>query len=268
MYLVKSVRQTHKEEALKHGRIRVGTINYYRSIEDAERKDANEGLGSVVWKGDRLEADDHNRIFGPFDKHHLAEGWTIENRGVPLIGAYPNFNSFVFCYSEVSSISEIASTSRGKASRYYYISNLKEFVDQVTVGIRDEIENLIREHAPEEHVEMMIENLEIVPVTYKVFYSDIPKDRVVTESNVTEFNPWSFHPQDLFHKNSSFSYEKEVRTAWIPITKHPDTGKPMPIPIPPDTDYVDLELGRLPISGKKRRNRAKIKTSSPKPSGG
>lgn len=266
MYLVKTVSKKYKNEALKHGRIRVGTINYYRGIEDAQRQDAEEGLGHVVWKGDVLTAEDHNRIFTPFEGVKLAEGWKISNAGAPLLGSYPNFNLFTFCYSQVKKISQISSTAGGKATDKYFIKDLPQFLKIITPAIRREGERLIRKYEPS-RADELIRNLEVLDVTYKVFYSDESKAREVSESNVKAFNPKSFHPQDFFQKRTSFAYEREVRTVWVFIYNHPDgTKEPLQLP-PPDLTHIDLELGKLPITRWCIKNEYPIKTSAPKPKG-
>jgi hypothetical protein len=95
MYLIKSLQNEHRESALNEGQMRIGTINYYREIEDARRVDGEEGLGKIVWCGQKLEQDHFNKIFTPFDGIQLINGWSIENKGIPIHGAYPNFGNCI-----------------------------------------------------------------------------------------------------------------------------------------------------------------------------
>jgi len=88
MYLIKTLSEKYRDQAISDGKIRIGTINYYRKIEDKTRKDGDEGLGNIIWAGDELTAEDHNKIFTPFDKFKLKEGWTIKNKGAKSVGAY------------------------------------------------------------------------------------------------------------------------------------------------------------------------------------
>jgi len=48
MYLIKTLRLEHRNNAFKYGNVRLGTINYYREIEDTKRQDAEEGLGHII----------------------------------------------------------------------------------------------------------------------------------------------------------------------------------------------------------------------------
>ena len=265
MYLVETLAKKHRDQALSHGKIRIETINYYRKIEDQTRVDAEEGLGNVVWKGRELKAEDHNRIFTPFDKVELRKGWTIKNAGVPIHGAYPNFNLYTFCCSQVETVSQIASTSGGKASSKYFITDLPGFVRKLTAAIREIGEADIRKYEPIRYKEM-IANLDVVDVNYQIRYSDSSKARIVTEENLIDFDPKKFISHDFFQKRTSFSFEREVRTCWVFIYKSVSGRlKPLQIP-PPDVEFVDLELGLLPISENAIRNDFPIKTSPARPS--
>ena len=266
MYLIKTLSLEHRNNALKHGSVRIGTINYYREIEDAKRQDAEEGLGHIVWKGEMLTSEDHNRIFTPTENVQMETGWAIENKGAPIHGSYPNFNAYCFCYSEIKNINEVSAVSDGKAKHYYFISDLSEFIGKITEGLKPIAEEAIHKYEPD-HAEKLIKNLSIVDVTYRVFYSDESKARIVTEENLDNFDPKSFHSQDYFQKRKSFAYEQEVRTVWFFIYKDKN-GRIQPLQIPhPELNHQDLVFGKLPISKKRKRNRHEIKTSYPKPAG-
>lgn len=263
MYLVKSLNKKYRDETITLGKIRIGTINYYRKIENAERKDAEEGLGHIVWKGQELSAEDHNRIFTPFDNVTLKDGFTIKNAGVPIHGSYPNFNLFTFCYSQVERVSQIRSTSSGKASHYYFITDFPQFIRVLTKSIRIVGEEIIRKYEPK-HADELIRNLKVFDVSYKIYYSDETKAREVTEENVKSFEPKKFYSQDFFQKRTSFSYEREVRTCWVFIYTDKNGRKQASQIPPPDQEFVDLEVGKLPLSKWRKKNNYPVKTSTPK----
>ena len=73
MYLVKLLKKDYRDLASSHGKLRIGTINYYRKIEDNTWKDSEEGLGNIAWAGNKLTADQFNKIFTPFDNVSLKE---------------------------------------------------------------------------------------------------------------------------------------------------------------------------------------------------
>ncbi len=139
MYYIKFLAEEYLESAINEGAVRIGTINYYRKIEDKTRKDANEGLGEVIWKGQKLSMEDHNRIFSFTERVKLINGRSIENKGLPLIGSYPNFNVYTFCFSKTTSLEkdEIERISGGKDSSYYFITDLPKFVRILTNEIRN-----------------------------------------------------------------------------------------------------------------------------------
>lgn len=263
MYLIKILSLEHRNNAVKFGNVRLGTINYYREIEDAKRQDAEEGLGHIIWKGEELSGEDHNRIFTPFENVQMNPEWTIKNKGIPIHGSYPNFNAYCFCYSSINNINEIQKISGGKAKHYYFISDLAKFIAKITEALRPIVEEAIRKYEPD-RAESIIRNLSVQDVTYKIYYSDDSKARIVTEENLANFDPKAFHSQDFFQKRTSFSYEQEVRTVWIFVYRH-SNGRLEPVQFPlSDEKYQDLVLGKLPISKKRKRNRYAIKTSYPK----
>ncbi|NEQ51429.1 MAG: hypothetical protein F6K11_15025 [Leptolyngbya sp. SIO3F4] len=265
MFLVKSVKRKYRDAAFQRGAIRIGTINYYRGIEDATRQDGEEGLGHIVWNGKLLSAEHHNRIFTPVDKVTLNDGWSIKNNGVPIHGSYPKFNAYTFCYSEVKDTREIPLTSGGKATHYYFIKDLPKFIQIVSKALMSVASKMIETYAEPSEAARLIRNLKVLDATYRINYSDQPKYRVVNESNVERFDPMLMHPQDFFQKSTIYRYEREVRTIWL-FFVHDVRGKRQLLSIPhPDEKYVDLELGRLPISKKRCKNRHKIKTSPLKP---
>jgi hypothetical protein len=264
MYLIKTLDKKYCELAISQGNIRVGTINFYRKIEDETRKDGDEGLGNIIWAGDELTAENFNKIFTPFDKVKLGGGWNIKNKGAKLVGAYPNFNLFTFCFSQVNSPDEIKATSGGKANSYYFISDFPAFVIKLTNEIEKIGKEWIRKCEPDK-ADQIIQNLKVVDCTYKINYSDDSKARIVTEENVDSFIPKQFVSHDFFIKKCSFSYEQEVRTIWVFLYTD-EQGRLQPLPIPhQDVEFVDLELGTLAITKEPTINNYPIKTSPAKP---
>lgn len=222
------------------GRVRIGTINYYREIEDDARADNEEGLGRIVWIGQKLEAEHHNKIFSPFEKVKLADGWSIENKGCPLLGSYPSFNAYLYCCSEVQNAEEISATAGGKGDSYLCVRKPREFVASVTEQLRPIIVQDIMEHAPHDQIEQILTTLRILDVNYRVNYDNQRKDRLVDEANVESFDPMAFYPQDFFQKATSYSYEQEARSVWLPVATNPVTGTDVPLAIPNDRKFADI----------------------------
>ncbi|WP_350286441.1 hypothetical protein [uncultured Croceitalea sp.] len=261
MYYLKFLAEKHLESALDKGAIRIGTINYYRKIEDDTRQDTNEGLGEVIWKGHKLSMEDHNRIFTFTERIKMINGWSIENKGVPLKGSYPNFNVYTFCFSQSDNLedSELERISGGKDSSYYFIEDLPEFVRILTKEIYragiDFINNNPTDVTPD-----LLKKVEVIDTVYAINYNDSSKARIVTEENVKTFHPSLLHPQDFFQKHTSFSSEQEIRIIWLFVLKDENGIKPINIPIP-EIEHLDLITGKLPISRTAVKNGFKVKVS-------
>lgn len=264
MYLVKSLQNEHRDSAVNEGRVRIGTINYYREIEDEQRVDVEEGLGKIIWCGQKLNQDNFNKIFSRFDGIEMVNGWSIENNGLPIHGSYPNFNAFVYCYSEVENAEQIASTSGGKGESFICLANPAKFVEAVRGQLTPLIVRCIQERAAPDEKEKILETLEILDVNYRINYNDERKDRLIDERNIEEFDPMTFHSQDFFQKATSYSYEREVRTVWLPVAKHPINGSDVPLAIPPEWKFKDISVDPSVLSSDLVECTIDLKTSTQK----
>lgn len=260
-YYLKFLGEEFLESAINEGAIRIGTINYYRKIEDNTRKDANEGLGEVIWKGQKLSMEDHNRIFAFTNKVKMINGWSIENKGMPLVGSYPNFNVYTFCFSQTESLEkdEIEKISGGKASHYYFISDLPKFVRVLTKEIRDAGIDFIKNNKTDISSDL-IDKIEVIDCVYGINYEDSSKARIVTEENVKTFDPTLLHTQDFFQKQTSFSNEQEIRIIWMFVIKDENGITPISLPLP-HIEHLDLKTGELAISKEPIENKFTIKVS-------
>lgn len=261
MYYLKFLDENYLESALKEGAIRIGTINYYRKIEDETRQDANEGLGEVIWKGQKLSMEDHNRIFTFTEKVKMINGWSIENKGLPLVGSYPNFNVYTFCFSQTTSLedSELEKISGGKDSHYYFIEDLPKFITILTIEVYKAGIEFIKTNKTDITPELL-KKVEVIDTVYAINYDDSSKARIVTEENVKTFNPTLLHPQDFFQKHISFSHEQEIRIIWVFVIKDTNGIKPINMPCT-EIEHLDLKTGKLPISSVPVENYFKVKVS-------
>ena len=265
MYLVKSLQPEHRLSALDSGEVRIGTINYYREIEDQARVDGNEGLGKIVWCGQELKQEHFNKIFSPFDGIQLMNGWSIKNNGTPIHGSYPSFNAFVYCYSEVQDAEQIAATSGGKGESFICFPDPARFVKMVREELRPRIVAAVQQHAAPTERDQILSTLEILDVNYRINYCDERKDRLVDEGNIDDFNPMAFHPQDFFQKATAYSYEREVRTVWLPVATNPVNGSEVPLQIPHNWRFEDINVDPNVLSSELREHRIELETSPIKP---
>jgi hypothetical protein len=132
--------------------------------------------------------------------------------------------------------------------------------DQLAPAIRA----VIRGSAAPEEKEQILNTLRIVDLNYRINYNDERKDRLVDESNIEQFDPMAFHPQDFFQKATPYSYEREVRTVWLPVARHPITGDDVPLTIPSDWKFRDIGVDRTSISPDLVPSKVDLKTSTQK----
>jgi len=219
MFLVKFTDLEWKQAAISGKSVRIGSVLYYREINDPTFRDEDEGEGSTVYKSKvPLDAETHNRIFSG-EGHKLSDGWTIDTGGVPLISQKSIFNPYIYSCSLVRRKKDISAIEKKfKKSARYYISDVWKFVDNVSEELRKHIILSVKNHPnmanPE--VQKKIDQLEILPVIGKITYSNEKKERVVDETNATSFNPNTFELKPYFRKPTLYSDEREFRMIWLP----------------------------------------------------
>lgn len=219
MFLVKFTDPEWKQAAVSGRSIRIGSVLYYREINDPTFRDEDEGEGSVVYKSKvPLDAETHNRIFSG-EGYKLNDGWTIDTGGVPLISQKSIFNPYVYSCSLVRRKKDISAIEKKfKKSARYYIGDVWKFVDSVSEGLRKHILLSVKNNPDIAHPEVQrkIEHLEVLPVIGKITYSNENKERIVDETNSISFNPNTFELKPYFRKPTSYSDEHEFRMIWLP----------------------------------------------------
>ena len=191
----------------------------------------------------------------------MINGWSVKNNGMPIHGSYPSFNAFVYCYSEVQDVGQIAATSGGKGDSFICFSNPARYVDMVREKLRPKIIEAVQQHTAPTERDQILATLEILDVNYRINYSDERKDRLVDEENIEDFNPMAFHPQDFFQKATAYSYEREVRTVWLPVASNPVNGSEVPLRIPHDWRFEDIDVDPSVLSSELKEHSLDLKTS-------
>lgn len=219
MFLAKFTDPEWKQAAISGESIRIGSVLYYREINDPAFRDEDEGEGPTVYKSKApLDANTHNRIFSG-EGYKLRDGWTIDTGGVPLISQKSIFNPYIYSCSLVRRKKDIpAIEKKFKKSARYYISDVWKFVDSVSEGLRKHIILSVRNNPSTANPEVLnkIDQLEILPVIGKIKYSNDKKERIVDETNESSFNPNTFELKPYFRKPTSYSDEHEFRMIWLP----------------------------------------------------
>src|SRR4030067_2829253 len=98
MIIYKSLPDKYCHQALDLGRIRLGSLFYYREIEDGNRKDSSEGPIPFHIFEQELDADRFNNLAAgtPF---RLKSPWKIKIEGAGRLIIQNEFNTFVYCCS-------------------------------------------------------------------------------------------------------------------------------------------------------------------------
>jgi hypothetical protein len=173
----------------------------------------------------------------------LTNGWKIQANGCPILSEPHSFNTLVFSCSYVDNLTDIA---RLKAtfgrSDAYYIRDPMHFAYAAAGVIHQRLNawiwNNLDRISPDAHHK--IGRLNVYPIIGRVKYSDQPKDIIVTENNVTTFDPHTFMLEPHFSKPTRFRTENEVRIVWSASLGAIDDSDVEFVSIP--DDYMDIAI--------------------------
>ena len=216
MYLVKYTAKRWRDAALSQTSLRIGSVLYYREIEDARFRDEAEGDGRIIHRAKTpLTAEAHNRIFAE-QPYRLSDGWTIDTGGIPLLSEKSEFNAFVFSCSLLQRNHEIPKLAQKlKSDARYFIKNPLGFADAVAQGLKNHLTVAMQDaHMPQSAREKL-HLLEVLPVFGPVKYTTDSKDRLVTDGNIETFRSKQLRLEPFFQKNPKFQDEKEFRFVWL-----------------------------------------------------
>lgn len=249
MYLVKYTAKRWRDAALSQTSLRIGSVLYYREIDDARFRDENEGDGRIVHRAKTpLTAEVHNRIFAE-QPYRLNEGWTIDTGGIPLLSERSEFNAFVFSCSLLQRNHEIPKLAQKfKSDARYFIKSPLGFADAVAEGLRKHLAVAMRDAPMPQSAREKLHLLEVLPVFGAVKYTTESKNRFVIEDNIETFRAKQLRLEPFFQKEPRFQEEHEFRFVWLINLGAMDKD---------DFDLatttlrtVDLENLVVPISGK------------------
>lgn len=216
MYLVKYTKRHWCAAALNQTSLRIGSVLYYREIEDRRFRDEDEGEGRIVHRSKTpLTAEVHNRIFSEHS-YRLHHDWKIETNGVPLLSERSLFNPFVFSCSLLRRNHEISSLARefGSDARYF-IKNPRDFADTVARGLKDYLSIAMKDAYMPQSAREKLHLLEVLPIFGLVRYTTESKDQFVSDENIDSFRPKQLRLEPFFRKHPTFENEKEFRFIWF-----------------------------------------------------
>tara|TARA_B100000767_G_C19659853_1_gene490486 strand:+ start:78 stop:902 length:825 start_codon:yes stop_codon:yes gene_type:complete len=242
LFLVKIIDPRWKLPSIRGESIRIGSIRYYRSHEDPLVRDENEGGGCVSAEFDTIDADLLNKVMA-YDGIQMSEGWTINANNIPIFSQRNPFNVYVYSCSYIKKLSDLNKLKKifGRDS-VYYIRDVMHFAysvaDIIKIRLSDFISNNPDLFGPGSRHK--ISRLNVYPMVDRVKYSNTPKDEVVNETNLDEFDPMTFSSHSHFQKTKEFENEKEVRITWTASLGGIDDEDVEFISIP--CDYLDVQI--------------------------
>jgi hypothetical protein len=216
-----------KKGALEKGCIRLGTISYYREIEDEARRDILEGEKQSYIGGEgkhvTLPAEQVNK----YEKYlglNLGDNIQIKMGPKSKIYSPPQFNALTFCCSVSDDIH--------LGDEFYSIINLSEFcLDISRILDSNLLDKLGDDVSKETH--------EFLGIHKCVEYVDNKGFNLLDNNDVMKVeNRNGIHLSEVFEKEESFSPEKEYRFIWVPVEKSLKQG---------DLDFV---YGSIPENPK------------------
>lgn len=212
---------------VKEGFLRIGSLKYYKKIEDRERRDNLEGIPDKKLFG-------NGRIFTPQEVNKINESvgsvFRIK-KAVQIIGEGAiiiegDWNIHIFCTSVGDN--EIAKSLNKFGSKAFEIINPERFSKIVANVLYEQYKN------------DLLKNKEIDTVYYfnkKVEYLDTKDSKDYIKND--ELGLRVVDIQAAFTKPGSFSDESEHRFIWSPQSKN------LHVPLTYGHEYVDIYIPNL-----------------------
>ncbi len=220
--IIKFCKTIHRNLALKQGKIRIGTINLYKTIENDILKDEEEGIAKYTYIGKKfLTEDDNDKLFAHIP-YKLANGWQIDTNGCAFHMEPPQFNTFIFSCSQIEKDELREKAKHLNYEDYYEIINLEKFAFVIAKKLSIKYNNL--------------------NVKYKhglVAYID-KKATIISEEEKDTIKPLQFRHEDFFEKPNRFSNDKEYRFVWL-IPDKIDSHTFQSIL----DDYIDIKVKKI-----------------------
>jgi len=197
MKIVKFCKSIYKKSAVKSGKLRIGTFDLYKKIENEILQDKEEGIAKYTYTGHKpLSEKDNDKLFahGPYK---LDNGWKIKTNGIPLHLEIPQFNTFIFSCSQIKG-NEIKKVAKHlKYEDYYQINDLESFAIEIA-----------------KQISIKYNNANVKFHHEKVTYIE-KKATIITEDEKDTLEVQKFRTEDFFEKDKYFADDKEYRFLWL-----------------------------------------------------
>ncbi|OGL42801.1 MAG: hypothetical protein A2W05_03145 [Candidatus Schekmanbacteria bacterium RBG_16_38_10] len=196
MNIVKYCKSAHVDDAIKKGKIFVGTFSYYKKIENEGLRDIEEGpaIPAVVDNDNEIIiSENENDTLLTHSSIKMANGWKLQlPKGMPLWLEQPDFNTFIFCVSEDSKPT-IEKAKRLGYESFYKITDPSNFGKALMWSMMKHLKSPFG----------------VTGYMGKVNY--VPRKIQVVNHNNPSLPPTSFSSADFFTKHERFSADEEYR---------------------------------------------------------
>ena len=222
MRIVKFSKTIYKLSAVKSGKIRIGTFDLYKKIENKILQDKEEGMAKYTYVGHNpLTEKDNDKLFA-HSPYKLTNGHEINMNGIPLHLDVPQFNTFIFSCSQIKD-NEIKRTAKHlKYENYYQINDLESFAIEIA-----------------KQLSIKYNNADVKFRHEKVTYIE-KKATIISEEEKDTLEVQKFRTEDFFEKDKCFIDDKEYRFLWL---VEDDTDK--------SSSYQSITVDCIDIKSKK-----------------
>lgn len=208
MYIVKFIKDQHLASTVNGGKVRIGTFQDFRKMEEGHLRDDTEGAGKLYVKGQDISLDLMGQYFeGPgFNDVTLR----FESDAGTLSGDM-SMNCFCYCTCYVDDLCDIEILRKKRfpdKDAHFYIAN----------------ESLFEQRCGQKILRLMKLKHTGGPIYVycfpgKVTYVDAPKDTTLHYDNDSPNNPVKLNLSYFFEKPTRFAEDQEYRFVWFCTNK-------------------------------------------------
>ena len=214
LYIVKFMKRRYFKDAIDHGRLRIGTFDYFREIGEVSLRDESEGAGRIRIVGEEMHTDVVRRVATSREpppntivRFEVGEGSLVDDLSI---------NCLIFCASCVEDLSGIQTLKDGPFADkddFFFIVDEGLFEKRCGTCICQEIKR-------NRHNEPVF----VYCFTGKVTYLDELKETVLPYEKLAAGSSLKINLRFFFEKPTRYQSEQEYRYVWICTNKPIDDG--------------------------------------------
>lgn len=204
MYIVKFIKSERLEGTLNEGKVRIGTFQEYRKMEEDHLRDGIEGAGKLNVTGQDIFLDSVGQHFeGPIFNDVILRF----EAGAGTLSGDMSMNCFCYCTCYVDDLCDIEPLRKERfpdKDAYFFIADEGLFENRCGQDIQRQIK-LNHPDGP----------IYVYCFTGKVTYVDAPKESALPYDKDDPNSPVTLNLAYFFEKPTSFAKDQEYRFVWI-----------------------------------------------------